>query len=296
MQIGEKLKELRQGKGMTQKELADLLVMSPQAISRWENNEVEPSIETLNKLTEIFDVSMDELFGKSPRVTENAPAETPSAASAPEYRPVLTLCEKCNKPIYETEDIMRRSSLGSEGESISHVYCRKCGLNEELNRSASNYKDVLSDRARGIGFGILAAAVVLIVGLIATFASNPYQWVCLPVSAVVAVLAFMMVFSIIVDESILGEVFSDVAGFGFHAPGVLFELDIDGIVFLIACKILFFFIGIIVSVGAIALAVVLGLLLAPFCFPYDLHAVNRKMREEKGKVDQVKNQLQNIKE
>ena len=40
MQFGERLKELRSAKGMTQKDLAEKINISPQAVSRWENNEV----------------------------------------------------------------------------------------------------------------------------------------------------------------------------------------------------------------------------------------------------------------
>ena len=43
--IGNNIKKLRMQRGMTQKNLADLLFVSPQAVSRWENNEVEPSLD-----------------------------------------------------------------------------------------------------------------------------------------------------------------------------------------------------------------------------------------------------------
>jgi DNA-binding XRE family transcriptional regulator len=54
--IGSNIRTLRMKKGMTQKALADQLFVSPQAISRWENNEVEPSLGTITELAKIFDV------------------------------------------------------------------------------------------------------------------------------------------------------------------------------------------------------------------------------------------------
>ena len=61
--IGENIKKLRASKGWTQKELAEKLFVTAQAVSRWENNEVEPSATTLYEMSKIFEVSIDELFG-----------------------------------------------------------------------------------------------------------------------------------------------------------------------------------------------------------------------------------------
>ena len=61
--IGNNIKRLRTEQNMTQKNLADKLFVSAQAVSRWENNEVEPSITTLTELAKIFGVSADEILG-----------------------------------------------------------------------------------------------------------------------------------------------------------------------------------------------------------------------------------------
>ena len=50
MNIGSKIKEYRTKKGLTQKELAENLNVTFQAVSRWENGEVEPSIDTIRKI------------------------------------------------------------------------------------------------------------------------------------------------------------------------------------------------------------------------------------------------------
>ena len=60
--IGKQLKEIRQRKGYTQKEVADFLCISPQSISKWENGEATPSLEFLPKLSELFGCSIDEFF------------------------------------------------------------------------------------------------------------------------------------------------------------------------------------------------------------------------------------------
>ena len=47
MSLGEKIQVLRKQKGMTQDQLADVLNVSRQAISKWETNESQPDIERL---------------------------------------------------------------------------------------------------------------------------------------------------------------------------------------------------------------------------------------------------------
>lgn len=63
MNIGENIKKLRQEKNMTQEELAKLLCVSMQSVSRWENKLNYPDILLLPKLSEIFNVSVDYLLG-----------------------------------------------------------------------------------------------------------------------------------------------------------------------------------------------------------------------------------------
>ena len=85
MAIGNNLKTLRTKKGMTQKELAEALSVSYQAVSRWENDEVEPDISTLSKLSSIFEVSVDEIingnFDKKEETADKA-AEVAAVATA----------------------------------------------------------------------------------------------------------------------------------------------------------------------------------------------------------------------
>lgn len=62
MNIGNKIKELRKKRGITQEELASSINISFQAISKWENNICLPDITMAPILAGYFGVSMDELF------------------------------------------------------------------------------------------------------------------------------------------------------------------------------------------------------------------------------------------
>ena len=62
MELGKKIKELRNKHGLTQNELAEKLFVSYQAVSQWENGTTNPDINTLVELAKTFNISLDELF------------------------------------------------------------------------------------------------------------------------------------------------------------------------------------------------------------------------------------------
>ncbi len=62
MNIGNKIKELRKQRGVTQEQLADSIGVSFQAVSKWENNIALPDITLAPSLASYFGVSMDVLF------------------------------------------------------------------------------------------------------------------------------------------------------------------------------------------------------------------------------------------
>lgn len=60
-----RLKQLRISHELTQKELADKLNVSQNAIYNWENGKREPDFETLEFIADIFNVDMDYLLGRA---------------------------------------------------------------------------------------------------------------------------------------------------------------------------------------------------------------------------------------
>ena len=72
MNIGEKIAQLRRDAGMTQEALASRLVISPQAISKWERGIANPDLELIPEIAKLFGISADELLGlSSPKAREN---------------------------------------------------------------------------------------------------------------------------------------------------------------------------------------------------------------------------------
>ena len=64
MSLGEQIAFNRKLKSMTQEMLANRLSVSNQAVSKWESNQCCPDIQLLPQLADIFEISMDELFGR----------------------------------------------------------------------------------------------------------------------------------------------------------------------------------------------------------------------------------------
>lgn len=60
--IGNKISIEREKLGISQTELSQLVYVTPQAISKWENGQSIPSIEVLAMLTKLFGVSVDDLL------------------------------------------------------------------------------------------------------------------------------------------------------------------------------------------------------------------------------------------
>ncbi|OSA92541.1 UNVERIFIED_ORG: transcriptional regulator [Clostridium botulinum] len=60
--LGKKIKFLRNEQGITQDQLADYINVSRQSVWGYENNSVEPSLNVLVKIADVFNVSLDYLL------------------------------------------------------------------------------------------------------------------------------------------------------------------------------------------------------------------------------------------
>lgn len=77
--ISKNIKSLRSEKGMTQSDLANVLYISRQAVSSWENGRTQPDVEMLGRLSQVLDVSIEELlYGKKYNTTIESETEKPS--------------------------------------------------------------------------------------------------------------------------------------------------------------------------------------------------------------------------
>ena len=265
--IGSNIKKLRTEKGMTQKALADQLFVSAQAVSRWENNEVEPSLGTITEMAKIFGVSTDMILG----VESSASAEEPEVIIEKEYvykdipKQSIALCEQCNSPLYTPEEIVR---VGG-----SKIICKSCDeknrAREKQNRELQRRNRIIEAGKRRIrsfvwgGIGAIAFAVAGAVG--GSFASVSYA----VVTIIIAAMLYCYISCFILKNNFLGDLTLEIVSWGFvKMPGLIFEFDIDGCLFAIAMKILFWILGIILAILATILAFIVGMVVAIFVYPY----------------------------
>lgn len=99
MEIQKILKTLREQKNLTQDQLAERVMVTRQAVSRWENGETQPNTDTLKLLSREFGVSINTLLG-SPR---------------------KLICQCCGMPL-EDDEIISRDIDGTPNEE----YCKWC--------------------------------------------------------------------------------------------------------------------------------------------------------------------------
>ncbi len=99
MEMQDILKQLRENNNLTQEQMAARLMVTRQAVSRWENGETQPNTETLKRLSSEFNVSINTLLG-SPR---------------------QLICQCCGMPLNE-DSMISREKDGSYNED----YCKWC--------------------------------------------------------------------------------------------------------------------------------------------------------------------------
>ena len=77
MTLGEKISSLRGAANMSQGDLAEKLNVSRQSISKWETDASVPELDKLIRMSEFFEISLDELvYGRAPDKTENSSTKT----------------------------------------------------------------------------------------------------------------------------------------------------------------------------------------------------------------------------
>ncbi|HHF7060235.1 TPA: helix-turn-helix domain-containing protein [Streptococcus mutans] len=81
MNIGEKLKTTRQQSHLTQEAVADLILVSRQTISNWENEKSYPDIVNLIKLSDLYQISLDTLLKDDGKMIEHLDKTTNAVKS-----------------------------------------------------------------------------------------------------------------------------------------------------------------------------------------------------------------------
>jgi len=98
MSLGERIYKLRSEKNLSQGDLANALEVSRQSISKWETNGSVPELDKLLKLSEIFDISLDELVTGKEKAEQPAAVAKTEQPTAQQPTPQVIYIEKPAKP------------------------------------------------------------------------------------------------------------------------------------------------------------------------------------------------------
>ena len=269
--ISKNIKALRMQKGLTQKELADLLHVTSQAVSRWEKGDVEPSIDTISEMASIFEVTTDEIIGgpdKKPK--PEVVTEVKEKVVVEQGKPVLTICENCKRPIYESEEIVTQTRHHGRSPSTTHYICTDCDkkIKEKQKQDAIDYG--ISQRKKSYIYSSIIAAIILISGIIYA-ATQKVDGGMIALVIILPILTYTFVSCIFLKNNFIGDAFISIASWGFvKFPGLIFSFDLGGFVWLIGMKILFWIIGFALGLAAVLLALVICMPLSAITYPFAL--------------------------
>ena len=128
----------------------------------------------------------------------------------------------------------------------------------------------MQKRTHSFIWGGISALVFISLG-ISTFV-NTSDIVNLVLWAVIGVMSFTFISCLILGNNFIGEMVLDILSWGFvKTPGLIFTLDLDGIIWLLTVKLLFWILGFILAALCGILAIVLGLVVSVFVYPFALY-------------------------
>ncbi len=281
MTFGQKLRELRIKKNITQKDLADKLHVSFQTISKWENDTTEPDLATIREISKTLNCSFDYLLNEEDTPIEDNQQEENKASIYVKH------CIDCGKDI--TNDLSSHQvTRKKDGQIISVDICDECYKRQktEADRKASEidyemdqdsttkskrknlFENIISRNDKvPLIWSLVIGAIVLIVAaaLCINFQSQLGVGYAILIPIIASFTTIATIYCIF-TESYISDVFSTVASWSIQLPGLIFTFDLDGFLWLIGMKILFAIIGFLVGVTTFVLALTIAAILSIFSF------------------------------
>ncbi len=264
---GKAIKILRKKNNLTQMDLAEELSISAQAVSKWENNLAQPDFDTIVKMTEIFNVTMDEF---AQICATGTIAATPIAAegnanateiSAPK---LIGVCTCCGSSLHSEEEV---------GERAPKLICKSCKQEierknkAEADRQAAQRAGEHREQVKKFRWTLITPAIIaIIIMVLGIVCAAEYAGVYI----VIGVLLYLALAQVFWDNNFIADIFDWTFGKTFAKPGLIIPLSLDGFIWALCVKvamaIIWFFLSLIVTL----IGLVLCCLFAPFSFVFML--------------------------
>ena len=284
MTFGEKIRKLRTEAGITQKELADKLNVTYQTVSKWENDTNEPDFSTLKELVKILNCTIEYLFDDQVVLLKEKTEIVENEKTIQSNKVRITTCRDCARPIYSGDTSHQFERKTSSGVKEIVTVCSDCfEKHAELNRK----KDELLSRPlkptkktyagpfqkitdknnpKALIWAIVLGVVGSIITLIVCVINNEVGIGWTIAAPLLVGYSLMATIYCIFTSSFVSDVFMEVASWSIRFPGLIFTWDLEGFMWLIVMKILFFILGITIGIGVFLFALTLSALLSFFSF------------------------------
>lgn len=291
MTLGQKLKELRTLKGLTQKDLADKLHVSFQTVSKWENGENEPDIATLKELASMFNCSVDYLIGQEEAHSSSSSSNEGTNKTIIVYKDETHVCARCGKDIplndLVSEDVTKRERHGRHtrtvniGQTYYHTAClAEVKKEREKAKSAAKAAHASKSQRRCFGWGIAGGVLALVISLLVFLTQKvAHPALCVVFAILIGYAIFAAIYCIL-SGSYIGDVFLWCSKLSIKFPGLIFSWDIDGIIWVIAMKIFFAILAFVIGLFALGFGVALAGTLGAISFPFVLIHNNKTQYED----------------
>ena len=276
--IGKKILSLRKQRGVTQAELGESLSISYQAVSKWERGESCPDFNTLSRIAKIFNVPI----GYFEEADEEA--WTQDGGQAQEVRSMVGVCVVCGKVVYD-EDVGLQSP----------VTCKTCAENaaraeqerlarlkeeqeeaewEERRQAEQRIQGIKDRRNKGLITGGIIGGVLFVLGLLGSFGGTVADFFDgLLGSIIIGGVLFTYISQLFWRGAVAACTLA--GGHIIGTPGVIFTLDLDGVLWLIGVKLFFAVLRFVIWLFTLLICVCVGIVISPFTFFFALKRVNR---------------------
>ena len=290
MEIGHNIKKYRLENNFTQRDLAQKLNVTAQAVSRWENDEVEPDLTTIEKLTEIFGVTADQLINGEevvrPQETTETIPETPPTEEVGETPKIICsvcgneipehmifsedpiVCVSCNKKHQQELKDIKENKIVADCKPDASTKTETAKKERRVKTAGVLSKWSFGDWARLVGSAVVAIAAMVIALIMTPNVGFMSRGAWIATSIILPLLIFSFIYQVFYFDCFVNEVVIDKGLYKtIHLPGIIFSLNVNGIVFYILYKfiiapIVTFILGVL---WFIFMAVV-GFVVSPFTF------------------------------
>ncbi|MDE7107300.1 MAG: helix-turn-helix domain-containing protein [Clostridiales bacterium] len=285
MEINEKITALRKSNNMTQAELGTKLNVTFQAVSKWESGKSYPDFETLSKMAKIFGVPISYFEEGGENVTETAATATADTFSGTDgTNNVVGFCKDCGKLVRD----------GEEACTTPVIICKQCALRREnIKKVQENEQKIQKQQAeraakarqqaevdsckrrrnKGLIISAIITAALLVLFTVLSIQNSEDAGMYIAIMAFTVVCGYPFFAQLFWDGIVVDIVL--VGGKIVGMPGVIFSLDLDGIIFLIVVKILFALIKMFIFLITFLFMIFVAMIVSTFVFVPQMLKLNK---------------------